>query len=44
MSTTSSRRSIENEHDAYKPKDCVKKFRESLRQQTIKVIGLKKKK
>ena len=43
MSTISLFRSIENEHDVYRGKDCMKKFCESLREHTIKIINYKKK-
>ena len=36
MSTVSSFRSIENKHDVYKGKDCMKKFCEFLRKHAIK--------
>ena len=41
MSTISSFRSIENKHDVYRVKDCMKKFSESLREQTMKKINFK---
>ena len=44
MSTISSFRSIENKHDVYRGKDCMKKFCEFLRKHTMKIINLKKKK
>ena len=44
MSTISSFRSIENKHDVYRGKDCMKKFCELLREQVIKRINFKKKK
>ena len=37
-------RSIENKHDLYRGKDCMKKFREFLREHTMKIINFKKKK
>ena len=43
MSTISSFRSIENKHDVYRGKDCMKKFCESLREHTMKIINFKKK-
>ena len=43
-STISSFRNIENKHDVYRGKDCMKKFCESLREQIIKIINFKKKK
>ena len=44
MSTISSFRSIENQHDMYRGKDCIKKFWEFLREQVMKIINFKKKK
>ena len=44
MSTISSFRSIENKHDVYRGKDCMKKFYEFLRQHAMKIINFKKKK
>ena len=44
VSAISSFRSIENEHDIYSGKDCVKKFCESLREHAMEIINLKKKK
>ena len=44
MSTISSFRSIKNNHDVYRGKDCMKKFCESLREHAIKIINFKKKK
>ena len=44
MPTISSFRSIENKHDVYRGKDCMKKFCELLREQVIKRINFKKKK
>ena len=44
MSTTSSFRSMENKHDVYICKDCIKKFCESLREHAMKIINFKKKK
>ena len=38
MSTISSFRNIVNKHDVYRGKGCMKKFRESLREYTIKII------
>ena len=40
MSTISSFRSIENKHDVYRSKDCMKKFCKFLREHTIKIIDL----
>ena len=45
MCTISSIRSIENKHDMYRGKDCVKKFCEFLREHTrMKIINFKRKK
>ena len=44
MSTISSFRSIENKHDVYRGKDCMKKLCEFLREHAIKIINFKKKK
>ena len=44
MSTISSFKSIENKHDVYRGKDCLKKFCEYLREQAMEIINLKKKK
>ena len=44
MSTISSFRSIENQHDMYRGKDCIKNFWEFLREQVMKIINFKKKK
>ena len=44
MSTISSFRSIENKHDMYRGKDCMKPFCEFLRENAMKIINLKKKK
>ena len=44
MSTISSLKSIENKHDIYTGKDCMKKFCEFLREQALKIISFKKKK
>ena len=44
MSTISSFKSIENKHDVYRGKVCMKKFCESLREQAIEIIDFKKKK
>ena len=44
MSTLSSFRSIDNRHDIYRSKDCMKKFCEFLRKQAMKIINFKKKK
>ena len=39
MPTISSFRSIENKHDVYRGKYCMKKFYEYLREQTMKIIN-----
>ena len=44
MSTISFFRSIENKHDMYRSKDCMKKFCEFLRAHVMKIINFKKKK
>ena len=44
MSTLSSFKNIENKHDVYRGKDCMKKFCESLRDHAMKIINFKKKK
>ena len=44
MSAISSFRSIENKHNLYRGKDCMKKFREFLREPAMKIINFKKKK
>ena len=44
MSTISSFRSIENRHDLYRRKDCMKKFCEFLRKHAMRIINFKKKK
>ena len=44
MSTIFLFRYIENRHDVYRGKDCMKKFCEYLREHTMKLINLKKKK
>ena len=43
MSTISSFRSIENERDRYKGKDCIKTFYEILREHKMKIIDFKNK-
>ena len=43
MSTISSFKSIENKHDEYKGKYCIKKFCESLREHSMRIINFKKK-
>ena len=44
MSTISSFRSIENMHDVYRGRDCIKKFRAFSREHAMKIINFKKKK
>ena len=44
MSTISSFRSIENKHDVYRGKDCMKKFCESFTEHAMKITNFKKKK
>ena len=44
MSTIYSFRSIENKHDVYRGKDCMKSFFEFLREHAMKIINFKKKK
>ena len=44
MSTISSFRTIENKHDVYRGKDCMKKFSEFLREHAKKTINSKKEK
>ena len=44
MSTISSFKGIENQYDVYRGKDCMKKFSETLREHTMKIINSKKKK
>ena len=39
MSIVSSFKSIENKHDVYRDKDCMKKFCEFLREHTMKIIN-----
>ena len=41
MSTISLLKSIENKHDVYRGKDCMKKFCESLRKHAMKIINSK---
>ena len=38
LPTMSSFRTIENKHDVYRGKDCMKKFCESLRENVMKII------
>ena len=42
ISTISSFKNIENKHDVYRGKDCIKKFCESLREHAMNTIDLKK--
>ena len=35
---------MENKHDVYRGKDCMKKFCESLKEHAMKIIKFKKKK
>ena len=44
MSRVSSFRSIENKHDVYRGKDCMKKLYKFLRENAMKIINFKKKK
>ena len=44
MSTISSFRRIENKHDVYRSKDCIKKICEFLREHAMKIVNFKKKK
>ena len=44
MSTISSFRRIENKHDLYRSKDCMKKFCKFLREHAVRIINFKKKK
>ena len=44
MSTIPLFKSVENKDDAYRSKDCTKKFCEHLRQQAMKIIKFKKEK
>ena len=41
MSTISSFKNIENKHDVYRGKDCMKKFCESLREHAMKITNSK---
>ena len=43
ISTISSFRGIENKHDVYRGKDCMKKFCEFLREHAMKILILKRK-
>ena len=44
MSTISSFKNIQNRHDVYRGKDCIKKFWKSLREHALEIINFKKKK
>ena len=44
MSIVSSFKSIENKHDVYSGKDCMKRFCESVREHAMKLFNFKKKK
>ena len=44
MPTISSFRGIENKHDVYRGKDCMRTFCEFLRKHKMKIINFKKKK
>ena len=44
MPTVSSFRTIENKHDVYRQKACMKMFSEFLREHAMKIINFKKKK
>ena len=44
MSTISSLRSIENKHDVYRGKECMKRFGECLRVHAMKIINFEMKK
>ena len=41
ISVISSFRSIENKHEVYRGKDCMKRICEFLREHTMKIINLK---
>ena len=41
MSTTSSFKSIENKHNVYRGKNCMKKLCKSLRDNSIRIINFK---
>ena len=43
MSMISSFRNIENKHDVHKSKDCMKRFREFLRELAMKIVNSKMK-
>ena len=42
MSTILSFKSIEDKHDVYRDKDCMKKFCESSREHAMEIINFKK--
>ena len=44
MSKISSFKNIQNRHDVYRGKDCIKKFCKSLREHALEIINFKKKK
>ena len=44
MSPITSFKNIDNKHDIYRGKDCMKKFCESIRDHAIKITNSKKKK
>ena len=44
ISSILSFKSIENKHDVYRGKDCMKKFCKSLREHTMKIINFKENK
>ena len=44
MSTILSFKKIENQHDVYRGRDCMKKFCQSLSEHAMKMINFKKKK
>ena len=44
MSTICSLRSVENKHNVYRGKDCMKNFCKFLRKHAMKIISFKKRK
>ena len=44
VSTISSIKEIENKHEVYRGKECMKKFCESSREHAVKIINFKNKK
>ena len=44
MSAISLFKNLENKHDVYRVKDCIKNFGESLREQAMEITNFKKKK